>query len=176
VTLLPRSTAPIALILLVVAACGGSPGTTGGGNTTPRAAATSGPAQTEDPEVLLSPGADTGVPRTTQTDTSWGRIWDRLPDDFPRHPGAEPAEETSPEPTSGVFAIRGGDVEEIVEWFQNALETATYSTEALSGPLEDGSFVLDSVGADGCRIEVAVAPLGDTTNVSVRYGAACPNT
>jgi hypothetical protein len=186
VNLIPRSTAPVLLVLVlagIVTACGGSAGTTGGASTAPGAAgapgttvATPEPSPTEDPEVLLSPGADTALPRTTQTDTSWGRIWDRLPDDFPLYAGAEPADETSPEPTSGVFAIPGGEPAEIADWFQHALEMATYSTEALSGPLEDGSFVLDSVGAEGCRIEVTVAPLGDTTNVSVRYGADCPNT
>ena len=54
------------------------------------------------------------------------------------------------------------------------LELATYSTLALSGPLEDGSFVLDSVGEEDCRIETTVAPAGGLTIITVRYGAACP--
>jgi hypothetical protein len=58
---------------------------------------------------------------------------------------------------------------------QQALERASFSTEGLNGPLEDGSFVLDSTGADGCRIQIAVAPLGSVTTITVRYGAACPS-
>ena len=55
------------------------------------------------------------------------------------------------------------------------LERAAYSTEALNGPLEDGSFVLAAIGAGACRVEVAVAPRGGLTTVTVRYGAACPS-
>ena len=58
---------------------------------------------------------------------------------------------------------------------RSELERATYGTEALTGPLEDGSYVLDSTGsAPGCRVQVSVAPLGGLTTVTVRYGAACP--
>jgi hypothetical protein len=57
---------------------------------------------------------------------------------------------------------------------QGALETATFTTEALSGPFEDGSLVLDSVGDAGCRIQTTIAPLGGMTFVTVLYGAACP--
>ena len=58
---------------------------------------------------------------------------------------------------------------------QGALENATFSTESLSGPLEDGSFVLESVGEGECRIQVIVEPMGGLTFVIVRYGAACPD-
>jgi hypothetical protein len=44
----------------------------------------------------------------------------------------------------------------------------------LSGPLEDGSRVIDSVGDDGCRVETVISPLSGTTHVTVRFGAACP--
>lgn len=54
------------------------------------------------------------------------------------------------------------------------METATYSTEGLSGPLEDGSYVLDSVGDGGCRIQTTIAPQGGLTLVTVLYGADCP--
>ena len=54
------------------------------------------------------------------------------------------------------------------------MEGATYSTESLSGPLEDGSFVLDSVGDGDCRIQTTIAPQGGLILVTVRYGAACP--
>ena len=40
------------------------------------------------------------------------------------------------------------------------MEGATYSTESLSGPLEDEGFVLDSVGEGDCRIQTTDRPDG----------------
>ncbi|MDO8485577.1 MAG: hypothetical protein Q7S35_11625 [Candidatus Limnocylindrales bacterium] len=115
-------------------------------------------------------------PQTGQTDTDWGRIWDALPADFPVYPGATPAEEAETGPVSATFALEGTDPEAIVAWMQAQLEFASYTTQALNGPLEDGSFVLESIGpTSGCRVEVAVAPLGGLMTMTVRYGAACPN-
>lgn len=123
------------------------------------------------------PGAsDPGAtPRTTQTETTWGRIWDDLPDGFPLYPGATVADDATAEPVSGVVAIAGGDPATVATWMQAALESSTYSTEALSGPFEDGSVVLDSVGVGGCRIQTVVAPVGGLTLMTIRYGAACPH-
>ena len=113
-------------------------------------------------------------PAVGQTDTDWGRIWDAVPADFPRFPGSKVADDTGDAPVSARFVVDGGDPEAIAAWMQSAMETATYSTEGLNGPLEDGSMVLDSVGEAGCRIQTTVAPLGGTTFVTVRYGASCP--
>ena len=111
----------------------------------------------------------------TQTDTDWGRIWDAVPAGFPIYPGAVESEEAAAgEPVSATFSVGGSSADEIVTSLQQQLELATYSTEALSGPLEDGSFVIDSVGDGACRIETTVAPAGDLAIVSVRYGADCP--
>jgi hypothetical protein len=130
----------------------------------------------EQDEPLLSPGADPGDSVTTQSDTDWGPIWDRLPDDFPIHPATEPSDDgLADDPVSGTYLIAGVPPDEIAPWMQAALEDATYSTEALSGPHEDGSYVLDSVGDADCRIEATMAPIGDGTVVTVRYGADCPN-
>jgi hypothetical protein len=110
-----------------------------------------------------------------QTDTGWGRIWDSLPAGFPSYPGATPAAEAATGPASSVLAVPGTDARTIAGWMQSRLEQATYSTEALSGPLEDGSYVLESTGAGpDCRVQVSVAPLGGLTTVSVLYGAGCP--
>jgi hypothetical protein len=112
---------------------------------------------------------------TTQTDTDWGTIWDALPSGFPMPPGATPSDEAGSDgPVSATWTIAGMDAAATAAWMQAELEIATYSTEALSGPLEDGSFVLDSVGDAGCRIETAVRPAGDVTLVTVRFGADCP--
>ncbi|MFP5342488.1 MAG: hypothetical protein ACLGIJ_06150 [Candidatus Limnocylindria bacterium] len=116
-----------------------------------------------------------GSPTTTQTDTEWGRIWDDLPAGFPVAPGGTVADDASPEPVTATLAYPTGEPAGIASWMQAALETATYSTEALSGPFEDGSLVLDSVGDGGCRIQTVVAPAGGLILMTIRYGAACPN-
>lgn len=108
-----------------------------------------------------------------QTDTDWGRIWDELPPGFPTYPGSVPTE-TGAGPVSAELAVPA-DVEDVVTFLQAALEDARYSTEALSGPMEDGSRIIDSVGDDpACRVQTVVAPTGGTTTVTVRYGAECP--
>lgn len=133
---------------------------------------TSTAAATVQPSAPSDGATDPAAP--TQTDTEWGRIWDALPTDFPRYPGGTPAEDASPEPVSAAYALAEGDPAQIAEWMQTSLEMATYSTEAMSGPLEDGGYVLDSVGDDDCRIRTTVTPMGTLIIVTVRYGAACP--
>ena len=128
----------------------------------------------------LVPGTDrptaTGVSGSTasRVDTDWGPIWDALPAGFPVFPGAVTSNElTTSAPVSATLAS-GTSADEIATWMQSHLELATYSTEALSGPLEDGSFVIDSVGDAGCRIETTITPAGGSTIITVRYGADCP--
>ncbi len=146
---------------LVVAACGPS---------TP-ASIPSGPS----PAVEPSTGGPGSNPAPAgQTDTDWGRIWDGVPEAFPVYPGATPADDAATEVASATLALEGADARTVAGWMQTELERATYATEALNGPLEDGSFVLDSEGASDCRIQVAVAPLGGLTTITVRYGGGCP--
>ena len=114
-------------------------------------------------------------PPVTQTDTAWGRIWDALPPSFPVYPGAVESEEPGRgELVSATFSITDAAPDEIATALQSQLELATYSTEALSGPLEDGGFVIDSVGDAGCRIETTVTPAGGLTLIAVRFGADGP--
>jgi hypothetical protein len=110
----------------------------------------------------------------TQSDTEWGRIWDAVPAGFPRFPGSTIADDATAEPVSARFAIPSGDAQAIATWMQDALETATFSTEGLNGPFEDGGFVIDSVGEGDCRIQTTISPEGDLTFISVLYGADCP--
>jgi hypothetical protein len=163
----PFVVAAVLAATVLFAGCGPAPTTSGAPLTSPPDAPSAGASTEANPPA---PSIAVG----TQTDTEWGRIWDNVPPGFPRYPGSSVADDTSPEPVSATYAVAGGDPEQIASWMQAALETATFSTEALSGPLEDGSFVLDSVGDGGCRIRVAIAPLGGLTFVTVRYGAACP--
>jgi hypothetical protein len=139
----------------------------------PTAAASVGSVESSAPST--SAGASSSAVPAGQTDTDWGRIWDSLPAAFPVYPGATPAEGAQTGPVSATFALEGQETRAVASWMQTELERATYGTEALSGPLENGSFVLESTGTAGCRIEVAVAPLGGLMTVTVRYGAACPS-
>ena len=87
-----------------------------------------------------------------------------------------PANDSGIKGASAVWAIPSGDAQAIASWYQQHLEAATFRTEALSGPIEDQSYVLDSVGEGACRMQVGVAPAGSLLFVSIKYGAACPNT
>jgi hypothetical protein len=142
-------------------------------------AGTSAPTLPSASRVSAQPGSPSAFPSGSalagQTDSDWGRIWDRLPAAFPIYPGAAPADEAQTGPVSAIFAVEGQDAQAIAAWIQAEVEHDGYRTESLNGPLEDGSFVLESVGEAGCRVEVAVAPLGGLTTMTVRYGAACPS-
>jgi hypothetical protein len=160
-----RCGSPIAVIALltagmIVAACGSDQPTA---SVAPSIAI---------PGASASPSA--GAAGGTQTETGWGRIWDDVPAGFPRFPGSTIADPVSPDPVSATYSVADDDTAKIAGWMQNALETASFGTETLSGPLEDGGFVLESVGAGACRIQTSVQPMGGLTFVIVRYGAACP--
>jgi hypothetical protein len=154
----------IPFLALLVGACAQD-----GGSSSPAASPVA-------PSLTASPAASEppATAPAAQTDTEWGRIWDALPADFPRYPGATPADDATSEPVSAVYALAEGDPAEIASWMQTSLEMATYSTEGLSGPLEDESFVLESVGEDDCRIQTRITPQGTLIIVTVLYGAACP--
>jgi hypothetical protein len=168
----PRLVVTILLAVGVVA-CG-----SGAASISPavRASPTSRSAPSADASGGASPSAEAPAPVVAgQTDSDWGRIWDSLPARFPIYPGSTPAEEAAKGPASGVLAVQGGDAHTIVAWVQSKLEQATYSTEALTGPLEDGSFVLEATGPEpGCRVQVWIAPLGGLITETVLYGADCP--
>jgi hypothetical protein len=162
----PRLLATAAGLALIAAACGGS--------------ATPAP-----PDPGPTPPAPTDVPGSTSRTpapspgtfaTGWGPAWDALPPGFPVPAGAMQADPGDPAdgPVSGAFIVDGAP-DDVAGQMQRQLGAAGYSTEALSGPLEDGSLVVDSVGPDpACRVQTRVRPLGGTTMITVLYGAACP--
>jgi hypothetical protein len=159
---------------IALGACGTS-GTTGNGGSTAQTAASGQPGQPPaslqgEPSPDPEPGASGSI---TQTDTEWGRIWDALPAGFPRYPGAAPADDAAMAPASARYQVSGSDPETIAAWLKAGMETARFRTD-LSGPLEDGSLSLDSVGDAGCRIQTTIAPLGGMTFVTVLYGSDCP--
>lgn len=157
-------------IVLVAGGCSGGPG----GWSAPSPGTPSSSSAPSTPTASTPTATEATAAAAGQTETDWGRIWDAVPAGFPLFPGATPADDATGEPASARSAVAGGDPLAIAEWMQDALETATFSTEALNGPGEDGGYVIDSTGEGGCRIQTSIVPLGDTTFVSVLYGADCP--
>lgn len=161
--------APVLFVLAVVA-CGGSP-SAAPPTTSPSPASTATPAAPT--EV---PGGRTPAPVPGTFETAWGEAWDAIPPGFPIPADARPAEPGDPAtgPVSATFTI-GRPPEQVAGDVQAALAAAGYSTEALSGPYEDGSFVVDSVGLDpACRVQTTIRPLSGVVMITVLYGAACP--
>jgi hypothetical protein len=149
---------------LALSACG-----SGGPSGAPRGSVSfDTPASTSE---TASPSAPTG-----QTDTDWGRIWDSLPAGFPPIAGSTPSDEAAAGPASATLVVDGSFAQSIVTSLEASLTRAGYRTEGLSGPLEDGGYVLDTRGSPaGCKVQIAAGPLGGLTSVTILYGAACPH-
>lgn len=145
------------------------------------------PTSTPTPTQATSPGATPGLtflptdPGTTpaatppgQTDTDWGRIWDGLPDGFPRYPGAHPTV-TGEGPASATLDVGAADPAAVMDFYRTALQGAGWIIVGVSGPREDGSFELATIDVHpACQVRVTVAPLGGSTIVAVLYGTGCP--
>lgn len=166
--------------LALVAACGGAASPRLSPSAEPSTPAATGSATSEPtpaPPTEVPGGADRTPPPAPGTiETAWGEAWDALPAGFPVPADASPADPGDPAdgPVSGAFVTERAP-ERVVEDVQTGLATAGFTTEALSGPAEDGSLVVDSVGRDpACRIQTTVRPLGGVTMITVLYGAACP--
>lgn len=161
----PRPRVVLGLTLtagFALAACGAGP------STGPPSSATS--ATSAAPSIVAAASASS----PDQTDTTWGRIWDTLPSGFPTIVGAKPVELANGA-ASATLAVDGDSAKSITTTMQAALEAAGFRTQGLSGPLEDGSYVLDSVGTPtGCLVQVTAAPIGGVTTVMIMYGAICP--
>jgi hypothetical protein len=118
------------------------------------------------------PSAVTG--QASQTDTDWGPIWDALPRGFPAYKGAQ-ADDAAAGPASAVLLAQTADAKGIATFYETVLKAAGYETAGLSGPLEDGSYVLDMTGTPtGCEVQARVAPTGGLTTITILYGAGCP--
>jgi hypothetical protein len=169
----PAALVAIATIALFLAACGD-------------AASTALPVQSSSccsEPPTSTPVAPTEVPGgasvtpdplpddTTTTETPWGTILDAVPATFPVFPGAEPAEAPD-EPVSGAWIAEAG-VDDVAGWYRDDLRDLLGAVE-LSEPLEDGSRVLDAVAdIPECRLQLAFRPAGESTMITVLYGAGC---
>jgi hypothetical protein len=161
----------IAGIALTVSACGSSKSSAtpdlGSPTSSLLPATTSGPSR--------SAGIPAGSPASGQTDTDWGRIWDSLPASFPKIPGSTASEEAATGPASATLVVQGVAAKDVVTSLENGLKSAGYTTDALSGPLEDGTYTLDMHGSPAdCQVQVTASPTGGLTTIRILYGAACP--
>jgi hypothetical protein len=141
------------------------------------AACSSGPAGS--PTDALVTGAAPSIPTgtlapslPTQTDTSWGRIWDGVPDSFPFPTGAEPATDAGTGPLSGQLVVTA-PASDVADSYVSGLH-ATGWTVNKDGPLEDGSVVVNATSAGGCKAQVTVRSIGDASLVAILFGASCP--
>ena len=114
-----------------------------------------------------------GGSATSQTNTDWGRIWDSLPKDFPTIAGSTP-DDAAAGPASAVLVVQGDVAKTVATSLQTELGAAGYTTTALGGPLEDGTYTLDMTGAStDCMLQVAATPTGGLTTITILYGAGC---
>jgi len=171
-----RSGRPQILIfagLVLLAGCGSSgalDATSPGAARTPNVPGPSIQASTE--PASAAPSAST----VTQSDTAWGRIWDTLPTTFPSIPGATVSEEAATGAASAVLTVNGQSPKDVAALMQRLLSGSGYSTIGLTGPLENGGYLVDMAGRpQGCKVQVTVAPTGSVTTVTVLYGATCPH-
>jgi hypothetical protein len=156
--------------VILLAGCGSS-GALEGSSLTPTAS----------PAGIASAAPATAVPSVapsasgaTQSDTAWGRIWDSLPASFPAVPGGTASEEGATGAASAVFIFQGQSAKDVAALMQRLLSGAGYSTIGLTGPLEDGSYVVDMAGQPpGCKVQASVAPTGSLTTLTILYGATC---
>ena len=135
------------------------------------AAPTETPPQTSAAPSVATPGPDNSA--MTQTDTEWGRIWDAIPRAFPVYPGATATTEIGA-PASAQFVVPA-NVATATTWMKSALDGTGLRT-TVSGPLEDGSMTLDSVGPNGCAAQTTIARIGGVTLLTILSGARCPFT
>jgi hypothetical protein len=155
------------IVLILLAGCAGASGCSLSAPGPPTGTSPSGPSLTPVPG-----GATAEVP-PTWTDTTWGRIWDALPPSFPLPVGSVPTE-PGEGPVSGTFAV-GASAEQAADSVMAGLMRRRYTIEARSNPSEDGSVVIDAVGAaPDCRVQVRLTPLSGTTHMVVMFGAGCP--
>ncbi|HEY6056446.1 MAG TPA: hypothetical protein VIV06_00360 [Candidatus Limnocylindrales bacterium] len=152
----------ICVATIAVAACGG-PIVTGSQRPTE-----AGPTQV--PNSAAEPSSSVGPVGTTSTD--WGQIRNTLPSGFPRFPGAEPLDDAGG-PASAALAVPAPPAQ-AADWYRSTLDRAGYATVGVSGPYEDGSFVVDVSGGRDCEVEVRLAPHESSSIATILYGARCP--
>ncbi len=135
---------------------------------------TSGPTASSEPSDPASaePTAPDATPVGT-TQTSWGRILNAVPAEFPVFAGATTADAPPDGAVSGAW-VATASASDVAAWYQRALVAANWAKVDDGGALEDGSHVLDVQGdLPECKAQVTVKPAGGSTMITVLYGAGC---
>jgi hypothetical protein len=95
-----------------------------------------------------------------------------LPASFPRVEASTPADSIAG-PVSAAIVVEA-QAADVTETIKRLLDGEGYRTDQ-SGPLEDGTFVLDSTGTSaGCRVQTTLAPQSGATLMTILFGAGCP--
>ena len=165
-------------VALAVAACSGSASASpvvspaaspAEATTAPAASESAGPSS----GASASPQASAASSPVTTTQTTWGRITDAVPAEFPVFPDATVADQPPGGAVSGAW-LTTAPVSEVSTWYRDSLLAANWAKVDVGSPLEDGSRVLDIQGdLPECKAQVTVKPFGASTMISVLFGAGC---
>jgi hypothetical protein len=158
-----RPPAAIAILFLVVGVGGCTMGPTDAPRGTPTSPGTAPP---------IEPTPVTGD--ATVIESPWGPIWDAVPPAFLVFAGAQPVEIDEPVSVALDHPAQAASPADIANAYVTDLTIGGWRT-VVSGPIEDGSIVVDAV-RDGtaCRAQVRATPFGGIVRITVLYGSGCP--
>jgi hypothetical protein len=168
------------MLAIALAACGAGSSATvsqAPASQQPAASAALTPEPATQPAPTPVPGGVTPEPvpvgtRVSTTQTAWGEILDAVPGTLPVFPDAQPTEWPD-EAVSGAWLADTG-IDAVASWYRDELASQGWGQVDLSDPLEDGSRVLDAwADIPECRLQAAFRPAGESTIITVLYGAAC---
>ena len=112
----------------------------GGGSAAAGSTLGTAPPSSPPTDVAAASSAAGPEPARRSTETDWGRIWDTLPNDFPRS-GLDPAEETATGPASATLAVdRRRRRRRSRPSYRPGCQRARFTTSGASGPLENGGL------------------------------------
>ncbi|HEX2626830.1 MAG TPA: hypothetical protein VHL56_07985 [Candidatus Limnocylindrales bacterium] len=137
------------------------------------APASNGPGPTPVPAITPAPTIDVVPTSPGQSQTSWGLIWNGVPDWFPVPIDAATADPDHG-PVSGAWSVPTADVAPIAlaGLYRDALVENGWLAN-VDGPLEDGSYTIASIAAGNCQTLTTITPRGADSLVTVLYGASC---
>ncbi len=171
-----RPLAAALLLAMAAGACTAAPGAPSAApSTSPPgpAVGTSAPVASAGEQATASASSEAATPPAGTTQTPWGRIRDAVPAGFPVYPGATVADTPPGGAVSGAW-VSSATAAEVASWYRTALLAARWAKVDDGGALEDGSHVLDVQGdAPGCKAQVTAKPAGESTMISILYGAGC---
>lgn len=171
VTRPPAPSRPIAALLLIGALAASACSATAAGTPTAPGQSTARPT-----DVASAPpaSAEPTPQLPSQSETSWFRIWDAIPDSFPEPIDAAIADpQTGPVSAAWTVPVTAVSAPELAGFYRDAIDELGWAP-IVDGPLEDGSFTVYSSDGYGCETLTTILPRGDESLVTVLFGAGCP--